>query len=132
MRSCEEALLTVRSLANQEPKYGIRVCEFTDEASPMDETALRAQYRPLEVSDALKTALFEIWPRVITTSATLGVNDDLGWFQRRVGAVSNGRPMIVQQIRSPFDYPKQVLVYTPRALCARSTKARPAKPTLTS
>lgn len=114
VRSCEDALFAIQSLAKPEPEHGIRLCEFADDASPTDLTTLRIQYRPLEVSDALKTGLFDVWPRVITTSATLSVNDDMGWFQRRAGAISAGSPTIVQQIHSPFDYPEQVLVYAPR------------------
>ncbi len=64
---------------------------------------------------------------MITTSATLSVNDDMGWFQRRVQ--SRLGPTIVQQIHSPFDYPEQVLVYAPRIpVCVRSTRVRQQRP----
>ncbi len=61
MRSCEDALFAIQSLAKPEPEHGIRLCEFADDASPTDLTTLRIQYRPLEVSDALKTGLFDVW-----------------------------------------------------------------------
>lgn len=113
-RHCEEVLSTVHMLAHPEPEDGIRLCELAEDGAQTHEAALFAQYQPLGVSAALQASLFEVWPRVIATSATLSVNDDLGWFLRRTGASATARQPIVRQIRSPFDYPAQVLVYSPR------------------
>lgn len=114
----EELALTADALAVPEPDSHIRLCELTETASPERPDAYEVTYRPLEVSAVLRRMLFDAWPRVICTSATLGVGKDLGWYRRQVGLVrSNGdRPVISETLGSPFDYDRQMLLYTPRSL----------------
>ena len=64
----------------------------------------------------LQSDIFEAWPRVVCTSATLALGSDLGWFQRQIGAVSEKRPTALVRIPSPFDYKSHVLIYTPPGL----------------
>ena len=106
-----------------ESEAAIRICEVVDER--MGEIGgLRLTYRPLEVQARLQSDLFEVWPRVVCTSATLALGSDLSWFQRNIGAVSEkGRTALVR-IPSPFDYKSHVLIYTPLAL-SRCMRAQP-------
>jgi ATP-dependent DNA helicase DinG len=113
----DELLATVRALANPEPETAIRYCDLPEEAGMHNLDKLQVQYRPLEVAVDLKRTLFDAWPRVICTSATLSINRDLGWFLRRAGLQEERTPPIIAQtIPSPFDYRNHVLLYTPHGL----------------
>ncbi len=123
----EEIATTVRALSLPEPETHIRLCEVADEPLAGTEATLQALYRPLEVTNPLRTLLFDVWPRVICTSATLSVNNDLGWFKRQIGLPSNGEgpvpskgeaePSVLSSaIPGPFDYRRQMLLYTPHTL----------------
>ncbi len=122
----EEIAATVRALSLPEPETHIRLCEVTDEPLTGTEGTFQALYRPLEVTNPLQRMLFDVWPRVICTSATLSVNNDLGWFKRQIGLPSNGEgpvglagegPSVLSKaIPGPFDYRRQMLLYTPRTL----------------
>ncbi len=86
-RQAAEAVFTVRALSVPEPDAAIRICELADERVG-EIGGLKLTYRPLEVQARLQSDLFEQWPRVVCTSATLAVGSDLNWFQRSMGAVS--------------------------------------------
>ncbi|MGC9467742.1 MAG: helicase C-terminal domain-containing protein [Anaerolineae bacterium] len=111
-----EVAETARVLAVPEPETHIRLCETEEEAGVGTLDAYHALYRPLEVSSPLKRMLFNIWPRVICTSATLSVGDDLGWFRRQVGLFSDNGAVISETLPGPFDYAHQMLLYTPQRL----------------
>ncbi len=115
-RQAAEAIFTVRALASPEPEAAIRVCELVDERAGGEIGGLRLTYRPLEVQARLQADLFEAWPRVVCTSATLALGSDLSWFQRNVGAVSEKGQTALVRIPSPFDYKSHVLIYTPPGL----------------
>jgi ATP-dependent DNA helicase DinG len=113
----DELLGTLRALANPEPETAIRYCDLPDDANARNPDKLQAQYRPLEIAADLKRTLFDAWPRVICTSATLSINRDLGWFLRRAGLQGESAPAFTaQSIPSPFDYRNHVLLYTPHGL----------------
>lgn len=122
----EEIAATVRALALPEPETHIRLCEVADEPLVDTKGTFQALYRPLEVADPLRRMLFDVWPRVICTSATLSVSNDLGWFKRQIGLSSNGEEPVTSEgegssvlsnaIPGPFDYRRQMLLYTPRTL----------------
>lgn len=114
----EELVTTVHALARPEPETHIRLCEIEREGSNGSQESYHALYRPLGVESPLRRLLFEAWPRVICTSASLGISQDLGWFKRQVGLFETeaGRPVISEALRSPFDYANQMMLYTPRAL----------------
>ncbi|MBR0458513.1 MAG: DEAD/DEAH box helicase [Victivallales bacterium] len=61
---------------------------------------------PVNVADVLSEKLFSK-PPVIVTSATLAVNGNIQYFQKRTGC-EDARALILD---SPFDYEKQVKVY---------------------
>lgn len=119
----DELLATVRALSSPEPEAAVRYCDLPEETNVLTRAAdkLQAQCRPLEVAADLKRTLFDAWPRVICTSATMSIDRDLGWFLRRVGLPTepsglNRTALSVQSIRSPFDYRNHVLLYTPHGL----------------
>ena len=66
---------------------------------------------PVDVSNVLQFYLYNK-PPVIITSATLAVNGDISYFQRRIG-FTNSTPLILD---SPFDYGRQVKMYIGRSL----------------
>jgi ATP-dependent DNA helicase DinG len=115
-RQAQEVLSTVRALSVQEQAAAIRICELVDEQRSGEIGGLRLTYRPLEVQARLQSDLFEVWPRVVCTSATLALGADLTWFQRNVGAYAEDRETALVRIPSPFDYKSHVLIYTPPGL----------------
>ncbi|MBR6374037.1 MAG: DEAD/DEAH box helicase family protein [Victivallales bacterium] len=66
---------------------------------------------PVDVSNVLQFFLYNK-PPVIITSATLAVNGDISYFQRRIG-FTNSTPLVLD---SPFDYGRQVKMYIARSL----------------
>ncbi len=115
LRFGDEILDTVDVLARPEQATYIRYCDLTTDRKKELAAALKVQYEPLEVADDLERVLFKAWPRVISTSATLSVEDDLTWYERRVG-LTNASNTLRDSIQSPFNYQEQVLLYTPRGL----------------
>jgi ATP-dependent DNA helicase DinG len=115
-RQAQEAVSTVRALSMPEPPAAIRICELVDEQRSGEIGGLKVTYRPLEVQARLQTDVFEAWPRVVCTSATLALGADLTWFQRNTGAYAEGRETALVRIPSPFDYKSHVLIYTPPGL----------------
>lgn len=67
------------------------------------------QATPIDVSTILGEKLFEEVPSTILTSATLAVSGDFEFLKTRLG-VPAARTLVVD---SPFDYPKQALLYIP-------------------
>ncbi len=124
----EEVAATARALATPEPETHIRLCERASDGQLDSEDAYHALYLPLVATDPLRRQLFNAWPRVICTSATLGVNNDLTWFGRQVGlfAGHDEQPVIARAIPGPFDYPRQMVLYTPKALTPVYDEARQA------
>ncbi len=115
LRHAAEMVFTVRALSQPEPETFIRYCEMDASGGRREQDRLSAIYRPLDVAEPLSNGLFGVWPRIISTSATLSVADDLGWFRRQVGAPAGG-PLLARKIASPFNYRQQVLIYTPRGV----------------
>ncbi|MCB1053259.1 MAG: DEAD/DEAH box helicase, partial [Acidobacteria bacterium] len=70
---------------------------------------------PLDVSEALKKALFEPFRSVIMTSATLNLGDDFAFFRGRVGLDTVERSMELKTVESPFNYPKQAALSIPKS-----------------
>ncbi|MGC9347787.1 MAG: helicase C-terminal domain-containing protein [Anaerolineae bacterium] len=135
LRQNEEIAAAVHGLATPEPETHIRLCDFDETTPPGSSVAYQAALRPLEVALPLRRLLFDVWPRVLCTSATLSVGNDLGWFQRQVGlfdsrgvdAADDGLPSVISEALSgPFDYARQMLIYTPRALTPVYDEARQA------
>jgi ATP-dependent DNA helicase DinG len=67
------------------------------------------QATPIDVSELLETTLFNSYPSVILTSATLTVSGGFGHVRKRLGLAS-ARELVVP---SHFNYAKQALLYLP-------------------
>ncbi len=98
----------VRLLALDAPEGSVR---YGEGASSREKTSLHLE--PLDVAGFLRERLFEATPTVICTSATLTAGERFDYFARQVGAPADCH---VRVIRSPFDFGRQVLIYTPRGL----------------
>ena len=70
------------------------------------ETEVSMNAVPIDIAPALSQILFMKKP-VIVTSATLAVNNDIGYFQRRVGC-TDARALVLD---TPFDYMNQVTLH---------------------
>ena len=69
---------------------------------------------PVEVAPLLRAALFERYPSVVLTSATLTVAGEFGFWCGRVGLDGElGRAVFTEQYPSPFAYREQVLLGIP-------------------
>ena len=75
--------------------------------APSYNTQLQAT--PIDVSDLLTTALFNAYPSIVLTSATLTVANGFGHITKRLG-LTMARELVVP---SHFDYPTQALLYLP-------------------
>jgi ATP-dependent DNA helicase DinG len=73
---------------------------------------------PVAIGPLLRSALFEQYPTVVLTSATLAVDGSFAYFHEHVGLDSLSEPDRVQSLRvaSPFDYDTQALLAVPRDL----------------
>lgn len=80
---------------------------FEREGKGLQEVSLNAV--PIDVAPSLTELLFKKKP-VIVTSATLAVNNDISYFQRRVGC-TDARTLILD---TPFDYENQVSLHIAR------------------
>ena len=67
---------------------------------------------PVEIAPRLERELFAQPFTVIVTSATLAVRGKLDYFQKRIGATKASTLML----GSPFDYARQVELYTPLSM----------------
>ncbi|WP_263367477.1 ATP-dependent DNA helicase [Edaphobacter bradus] len=67
------------------------------------------QATPIDVSELLETSLFNIYPSVILTSATLTVSGGFEHVRKRLG-LTTARELVVP---SHFNYEKQALLYLP-------------------
>lgn len=67
---------------------------------------------PIDVTNMLREQVFQAFPGVVMTSATLAVRDRLDYFQRRVGAES----ATTLQVGSPFRYEQQMRVLIPEKM----------------
>ena len=67
---------------------------------------------PIEVGPILQDALFNKFPSIILTSATLSVDRSIQFWQQRVGVVEDDR-LRFKLLDSPFDYPNRSLLAIP-------------------
>jgi ATP-dependent DNA helicase DinG len=67
---------------------------------------------PIEIGPLLEEAMFEPYPSIVMTSATLSVNHSIDYWRRRVGLLGNDR-VDFRSLESPFDYPNRVLLGVP-------------------
>ena len=67
---------------------------------------------PLDIAEPMARFRARIRSTWIFTSATLAVGEDFGHFQRQLGLADAA----TLKLNSPFDYPRQALLYVPRGL----------------
>ena len=76
--------------------------------------AARLVVTPVEVAPLMRAAVFDRYPTVVLTSATLTVAGDFGFWCGRVGLAGvSARPVFTEQYPSPFAYHEQALVGVP-------------------
>jgi Rad3-related DNA helicase len=103
----------IKILNQLPPEDQIRYCE-QGPGKPSQANVLLCQ-EPLDISGFLHEHLWEAAQSVICTSATLMVNGNFAYLRKSLGGPAEG--IIRACISSPFDYPKQALLYTPHDLC---------------
>lgn len=83
---------------------------------------------PIRVASRLREALFDPFPTVILTSATLAVGGSFAFLQDRVGLAELEPPARRRQLRveSPFDFAGQALLAVPRNLPEPNTPGHDA------
>lgn len=67
---------------------------------------------PIEINNELKAKVFDVNDIVVLTSATLAVNRSFAYIKNRLGLSENDELLL----DSPFDYPSQVILYTPTSI----------------
>lgn len=82
------------------------------------QSGFTAHYMPVDTAKQLGELVASRPCSWIYTSATLAVGEDFSHFKRRLG-VANAR---TARFGSPFDYPRQALLYLPRGLDAPSSR----------
>lgn len=108
----EQLASQVALLAQEPPPEYVRYCESRVGEVGLDSVVLVRE--PVQVADFLRTFLFGPVKRVVCTGATLTVDGRFDYFCLQTGAPREG--VIERVIESPFDYPRQALLYTPNGL----------------
>jgi ATP-dependent DNA helicase DinG len=98
------ALLSVLELREQGMVYWLE-----DDTRPGKSSRAVLCGAPAEVGPLLQEVLFDRLHCVVMTSATLAVDDQLGYFRKRVGATEASE----MQVGSPFDFARQMRVFVP-------------------
>jgi Rad3-related DNA helicase len=105
----------VRLLAAHPPEGSVR---YGEGSGNRERASLHLE--PLDVSDFLREKLFDACQTVVLTSATLTTGQRFDYFMRQVGAPADSLKRVIP---SPFDFARQVLIYTPRGLEPRYDEA---------
>ncbi|MBN1478618.1 helicase, partial [Candidatus Sumerlaeota bacterium] len=134
LRSCEEVddetakgieapLIELRAAANQLAETA-SICRFLARGRTRSHchwfslrtarqgpNSLALAAAPLSVAEALRTALFERFPSVVMTSATLSVAGRFDHLERELGLEGLGEHRLAEMaLPAPFDYERQALV----------------------
>lgn len=69
---------------------------------------------PLDISDMMKSAVYETQSTIVLTSATLTIGKKFDFWKKRTGlSVVEGDRVAFKRLKSPFEYKKQVLLGIP-------------------
>jgi ATP-dependent DNA helicase DinG len=102
----------IEHLGQPAPEDAVRYCERTN-GRPEPRRIVLCQ-EPVEVDAFLRERFWEATKTVICTSATLTTGRRFDYFCQQTGAPGKG---ILQEIvESPFNYPRQALLYIPPGL----------------
>jgi ATP-dependent DNA helicase DinG len=85
------------------------IVRYAEIAGANGQRRLLLKAKPIEVADRLRAELFGRYRSVVALSATLATADGLGYWRGRVGC-DQALELVVA---SPFDYPRQALLYLP-------------------
>jgi len=102
----------ILTLSRPTPDDAVRYCEQGTGKTELTRVVLCQE--PVEVAAFLHESLWQATKTVICTSATLTVNQEFAHLRRQIGAPQDG--VIQRIIESPFDYPRQAMLYTPHGL----------------
>ncbi len=104
----------LNTFINQPPNDIEQVYWVESRKARVTRTSLRSA--PIDVGEDVKKCLFDVFPSVITTSATLscgaGAKEDFDFFSSRIGLENFNALML----GSPFDYKKQVTLHLEASL----------------
>ncbi len=84
---------------------------------------VRAIARPVNINEIMQSEVYSFYESSVFISATLSVKNDFSYFSGRVG-FSRGKAIM---LKSPFDYKKQMLLYTDRELPEPNSLSFPEK-----
>jgi ATP-dependent DNA helicase DinG len=97
---------------------------------------VRLRSAPLEVAPILKKAVFEKFPTVVLTSATLAVGKSFDYLEKSLGlsdtitgALNDSGPKLhktATQLGAPFDYERQALIVIPKDIPEPNARDYPA------
>jgi ATP-dependent DNA helicase DinG len=102
-RRCSGALEQLRRQAGSEAATEVRWVETYGQAAQLNLT-------PLSIAEKFRAQMQDPPRAWIFTSATLAVGEDFSHFQRELGLESAAS----RAWQSPFDFPRQALLYVPR------------------
>ena len=100
------------TFGKESPKDAIRYCEKGPGKSELARIVLCQE--PAEVAGFLQETLWAATRTVVCTSATLATGQRFDYLRRQIGAPQEN--VLQRIIDSPFDYPKQAMLYTPHGL----------------
>lgn len=104
---CKEINKTIEFIFNKITSLNVHWIEILNK-SGFEKVILHSN--PLNVTDELKTKIFDKIAPIILTSATLTTNNSFDYIKSRIG-LNNTEEIILS---SPFDYKKQVILYLPQ------------------
>jgi len=90
-----------------EMRFGNHVYWFERQGEDLQHLSMNMV--PIDLAPLLSSLLFKQNYCVIVTSATLAINNNISYFQRRIGAYDAASVIL----SSPFDFAKQVTLYMP-------------------
>jgi ATP-dependent DNA helicase DinG len=82
---------------------------FAQWEGPAERRRLHLYARPIDVSSELREKLFDVYPTVVATSATLAVEGTMSYWRSRVG-LEQADELVLD---SPFDFERNALIYLP-------------------
>ena len=112
---CEQLAVTTADAPHGSPGVASETVRWVEGRRRRDgSTAAWLVMTPVEVAPLLRAALFDRYPSVVLTSATLTVAGEFGFWCGRVGLDGElGRAVFTEQYPSPFAYREQVLLGIP-------------------
>jgi ATP-dependent DNA helicase DinG len=93
------------------------------ELEPTRGNRLVINVKPIDVAEQLRTMLFDATRTVISTSATISTGGSMAYWRERVGCDEATEI----EVGSPFDYPKNAMLYLPEQELAKKLDSSAAR-----